>query len=82
MEGFNYNGEWFKPYRKMTKAERERPLCAMEGQLTRYTDEEFEKQWNMADFYRKSGTDADLFWWHGRLILPSWDKFFFVNQWF
>ncbi|MBQ6503201.1 MAG: hypothetical protein IJI57_04740 [Flexilinea sp.] len=81
MESFSYNGEWFKPFRKFTKSEREQPLSAVEGKLTRYSDEEFENQWNMADFYRKSHSDADLFWWHGRLILPSWDTFFFVNQW-
>ena len=81
MAKFNYNGEWFVPYRRMTKAEREQPLSAMEGKLTRYTDEEFEKQWDMDEFFEKSHSDADLFWWHGRLVLPSWDTFFVVNGW-
>ena len=78
---FFYNGEWFRPYRKMTKAEREQPLSAVEEKLSRFTNEEFEAYWDLNEFYRKAQSDADLFWWKGRLVMPAWDTFFIVNGW-
>ncbi|MBP5782425.1 MAG: hypothetical protein J6W04_02685 [Bacteroidales bacterium] len=81
MAAFNYNGEWFRPYRKLTRSEREQPLSSVEDKLTRFADEEFEELWDLQEFYRKSHSDADLFWWHGRMVIPSWDTFYILNNW-
>lgn len=78
---FCYNGQWFRPYRKLTQAEREKPLNTAEGKLSRYCDEEFEKYWDLQEFYKQAHSDADLFWWHGKLIMPSWDTFFILLAW-
>ena len=79
--GFSFNGQWFRPYRKMTKAEREKPLNSLEEKMTRFCNEEFESYWDLNEFYRKAQSDADLFWWHGRLVIPSWDTFYILNAW-
>lgn len=78
---FKYNGQWFRPYRKLTKAERERPLDVIQEKLIRFSNEEFEEYWNLMEFSKASGTDADLFWWKGKLVMPSWDTFYIVNGW-
>ena len=80
-KSFNYNGEWFTPFRKLTQAEREQPLSAIEDKLIRYSNEEFEKYWDLLEFKAKSRGDANLFWWNGKLILPSWDTIYIVNGW-
>ena len=80
-KSFNYNGEWFTPFRKLTQTEREQPLNSVEDKLVRYSDEEFEKYWDLMDFVRVSRSDADLFWWKGKLVLPSWDTIYIVNGW-
>ena len=78
-KGFNYNGEWFTPYRKLTKAEREQPLRGIEDKLLRYSNEEFEAYWDMMEFFRVSKSDANLFWWKGKVIMPSLDTFYIIN---
>ena len=80
-KGFAYNGEWFTPFRKMTKAEREQPLDAVQDKMIRYSNEEFEKYWDLIDFEYASQTDADLFWWNGKLVIPSWDTIYILNGW-
>ena len=78
---FRYNGETFREFRSMTKAERERPLEVLQEKLVRYSNVEFEKYWNLDEFYKKAQTDANLFWWKGKLVMPSWDTFYIVNGW-
>ena len=78
---FYYNGEWFKPFRKMTKAEREQPLSSLEGKLSRFSNEEFETYWDLQEFCDKANSDADLFWWHGKLVMPAWDTFYILTGW-
>ena len=82
-KSFNYNGEWFTPYRKLTKVERERPLSAVEDTmpLSRFSNEEFEKYWDLMEFLQASHSDANLFWWNGKIVMPSWDTFYIVNGW-
>ena len=77
--GFSYNGEFFRPCRKLTQSEREQPLNAVEDKIQRYCNEEFEAYWDLNEFFEKAQSDADLYWWHGRLVLPSWDTFYVVN---
>lgn len=79
--GFNYCGEWFRPFRKMTKAEREQSLNSLEEKMTRYCNEEFESYWDLNEFFSKAKCDADLFWWRGCLIMPSWDTFYILSGW-
>ena len=78
---FSYNGQWFSPFRKMTKAEREQSLNSLEGKMTRFCDKEFESYWDLQDFYSKAHSDADLFWWKGKLVIPSWDTFYILSTW-
>ena len=78
---FQYNGEWFTPFRKMTQTEREQPLENIREKMIRFSNEEFEKYWDMDEFYQKAKGSADLFWWHGKLILPGWDTFYILNGW-
>lgn len=78
---FYFNGERFVPYRRMTQAEREQPLSSLEGKLSRYANAEFEAYWDLREFREASRSDADLFFWKGKLILPSWDTFYIVNGW-
>ena len=80
-EPFVYNGERFKPYRKMTKAEREQPLENIHEKIFRYYNEEFEKNWDLEEFTRTSKSDADFFWWRGKLIIPGWDSIYYINGW-
>lgn len=75
---FKYLGETFRPYRKLTQAEREQPSCIAREKLQRYYNERLEAEWDLDAFYAAAHSDADLFWWKGRLILPAWDSFFFV----
>lgn len=81
MKAFNYNGQWFTPYRKMTCSEREQPLSAVEGKLSRFADGEFESYWDLDEFQKASKTDADLYWWRGQLVMPGWDTFYILNTW-
>ena len=80
-QGFSYNGQWFRPFRKMTKAEREQPLNSLEGKMTRYCNAEFEAYWDIDEFYRSAHSDADLFWWKGNLVMPSFDTFYILSAW-
>ena len=80
-KSFNYNGEWFRPYRKLTQAERERPLSSIQDKLIRYSNEEFEKYWDLEEFCATAHSDADLYFWKGKVVMPSWNTFFVVNGW-
>ena len=75
---FKYCGETFRPYRKLTKAEREQPASVAREKLQRYYNETLEAQWDLNEFYEAAQSDCDLFFWKGKVILPTWDSFFFV----
>jgi hypothetical protein len=78
---FTYNGERFMPYRKMTKWEREQPLSSLEGKLSRYANAEFEAYWDLDEFHKAAQSDADLYWWNGKLVMPGWDTVYILNGW-
>ena len=77
---FNYHGQWFKPYRHFTKQEREQSVSEIRGKLERFTNEEFEKYWDCNEF-ADLGNNADLYWWHGKVVIPGWDTFYIVSGW-
>ena len=78
---FLYCGEWFRPLRKMTKAEREQPLDALHGKLSRYSNEELESYWDLNEFYKVADSDADIYVWKGKFVIPSWDTFYILIGW-
>jgi len=77
-KSFKYLGETFRPYRKLTDREREQPASVAREKLMRYYNDALEAEWDLNDFYEQAKSDADLFWWRGKIILPAFDTFFIV----
>ena len=75
---FKYCGETFRPFRKLTEAERSQPSSVAREKLQKYYNDALEAEWDLDGFYEAAHSDCDLFFWKGKVILPSTDSFFFV----